>query len=109
MVLAPTRWLGGRAVVPFVQAGFGFRSLDGRIYDAGTPRIYVLEGEVLSLGAGSRVYVSPAFAVTVQAWWSSGDFNDERVGQVTTHSRGIGAASWRVQTGLEWHKARAPR
>lgn len=78
-----------RSLVPFVQAGGGFRSLESTLYDGGTPRIYALVGEVDSIAAGLRYY--------------------ECLGDTTTHRRHIAATSARVQAGLEWHLGRRSR
>ncbi len=101
--------VSGRTLLPYLQAGVGFRSLDGRLYIGSTPHIYALEGEVFSIGAGARLYVAPAFALTLQAMWSDGHFNDERLSETTTHGRGLRASSYRVQSGIEWHRLRKPR
>lgn len=101
--------LRGHPLVPFVQVGAGFRSLESTYYSGATPQLYSLEGEVFSIGAGARFYVERRWAITLQGWWSSGDFNDERIGNTTTHNRHIAATSARVQAGLEWHAGRRAR
>jgi hypothetical protein len=101
--------LGKRPLLPFVQVGGGFRSLESTFRGGGAPQIYALEGEVFSVGAGLRYHVERRWAITLQGWWSSGEFNDERVGNTTTHNRNISATSTRVQAGLEWHRGRRGR
>lgn len=98
--------VGTRALLPFVQLGFGIRTLDATRYGAGGPQIYSLAGEVLTLGLGTAYYFTPSIAATLQGWWSTGEFNDERIGNTTTHNRGIAATSTRIQAGLEWHRGR---
>lgn len=98
--------LWGRRLVPFLQAGAGFRALESTYYGSGGPQLYSLEGEVFSAGAGLRLYVERSWAIAVQGWWSSGEFNDERIGNTTTHNRNLAATSLRVQGGLEWHRGR---
>jgi len=106
MYLPTTLRLAGRALVPFIQVGGGFRSLESTYYGGPKPQLYSLDGEVFSVGAGARYYVERRWAITLQGWWSSGDFNDERIGNTTTHNRHIAATSMRVQDGLEWHRGR---
>lgn len=106
----PAVWPVGRmAVVPFAQAGGGIRDLDATLYTGGAPQMYALAGEVFTVGAGVAWYVRPEFAASLAAHWSSGEFNDERIGNVTTHNRGLTAESYRVQAGIEWHRGRGRR
>lgn len=104
---AVTLWR--RPLVPFVQVGGGFRDIESTLYTGGPPQMYAFAGEVFSVGAGVRYYVERRWAITLQGWWSSGDFNDERIGNTTTHNRHVAATSTRVQAGVEWHRGRKPR
>lgn len=104
---AVTLWR--RPLVPFVQVGGGFREIESTLYTGGPPQMYVFAGEVFSVGAGARYYVKRRWAITLQGWWSSGDFNDERIGNTTTHNRHVAATSTRVQVGVEWHRGRKSR
>ncbi len=103
--LRPLR-AGRRALVAHLQAGVSLRSVDATLYGGGGPAIYSLAGEALSLGGGVAYYVLPSVATTLNAWWTSGAFNDERIGNTTTHNRGLQATSYRVQAGVEWHAGR---
>lgn len=96
-------------LAPFVQVGAGFRELESNYVDDTGSRLYILEGEAFSAGGGAALYVSPQIAVVAAVWASVGRFNDERIGNTTTHRRGYAGTSYRVQVGLEWHKHRAPR
>lgn len=98
-----------RPLVPFVQVGGGFRDIESTLYAGGAPQIYAFASEVFSVGAGARYYVERRWTITLQGWWSSGDFNDERIGNTTTHNRHVAATSTRVQAGLEWHVGRKSR
>lgn len=98
-----------RPLVPFVQVGGGFREIESTLYTGGPPQMYVFAGEVFSVGAGARYYVKRRWAITLHGWWSSGDFNDERIGNTTTHNRHVSATSTRVQAGVEWHLGRKSR
>jgi hypothetical protein len=113
LMFFPVTWeLAGRPLIPFGQVGAGLRALDATLYDGGSPQTYAFAGEVFSLGAGARLYIAPQFAIALHGWWSIGEFNDVRVGNVTTHNQHISATSARVQTGLEWHlgrKAQRPK
>lgn len=104
---AVTLWR--RPLVPFVQVGGGFRDIESTLYTGGPPQMYAFAGEVFSVGAGVRYYVERGWAITLQGWWSSGDFNDERIGNTTTHNRHVAATSTRVQAGVEWHRGRKSR
>lgn len=104
---AVTLWR--RPLVPFVQVGGGFRDIESTLYTGGPPRMYAFAGEVFSVGAGVRYYVERRWAITLQGWWSSGDFNDERIANTTTHNRHVAATSTRVQAGVEWHRGRKSR
>lgn len=104
---AVTLWR--RPLVPFVQVGGGFRDIESTLYTGGPPQMYAFAGEVFSVGAGVRYYVERRWAITLQGWWSSGDFNDERIGNTTTHNRHVAATSTRVQAGVEWHRGRKSR
>ena len=105
--VAVTLWR--RPLVPFVQVGGGFRDIESTLYTGGPPQIYAFASEVFSVGIGARYYVERRWAITLQGWWSSGDFNDERIGNTTTHNRHVAATSTRVQAGLEWHLGRKSR
>lgn len=104
---ALTLW--GRPLVPFVQVGGGFRDIESTLYAGGAPQIYAFASEVFSVGIGARYYVERRWAISLQGWWSSGEFNDERIGNTTTHNRHVMATSSRIQAGLEWHRGRKPR
>jgi hypothetical protein len=94
---------------PFVQGALGFRDVTAEGASPTNTRIYMFEGEVLTLGAGVAYFVSPKISISAGAMWSTGDFNDERVGMVTTHGRGVPGTSGRIGVGVNWHKGRPPR
>jgi hypothetical protein len=91
---------------PFVQGGFGFRDVTAEGASPSNTAIYMFEGEVLTLGAGVAYFVSPSISISTAAMWSTGDFNDERIGMVTTHGRGVPGTSARIGVGVNWHKGR---
>lgn len=101
-----TRRVGKRALVPSVQVGVGLPSVDATFYGGPAPLDYTLSGESLAIGAGIAFYLRPSLATTLHAWWGQVAFNDERIGNTTTHGRGIKATSSRVQAGVEWHRGR---
>lgn len=96
-------------LVPFVHAGVGLRDVTAEDASPTNTAIYVFEGEVLTVGAGASLYFTRELALFGALYWNSGDFNDERIGNVTTHSRGVGGVSTRVSLGLSWHKGRRAR
>lgn len=91
---------------PFVQAGLGFRDVSPFEASPTPERIYFLEGEVLTVGAGAAYFVSPKLSLSAVFNWSAGNFNDERIGMVSTHGRGLPGKSWRAGVGINWHKGR---
>lgn len=93
-------------IVPFVHGGVGLRDITAEDASPTNTKIYVFEGEALTLGGGASIYFSRELALFAALYWNSGDFNDERVGNVTTHSRGVSGVSTRVSIGLTWHRGR---
>jgi hypothetical protein len=91
---------------PFVFIGGGLRDVTADDASPTNTAIYAFEGEVFTLGAGTSVYVRRSLAILGAYYWSTGDFNDERVGNVTTHNRGVAGRSSRIALGLTWHRGR---
>jgi len=102
-----TKRAPGGVWAPFIQGGLGFRDVSAEDASPTNTKIYMFEGEVLTLGAGVAYFVSPTLSISTAAMWSTGDFNDERVGMVTTHGRGVPGTSARIGVGVNWHKGRA--
>lgn len=97
------------AWVPFVQGGLGFRDVTNEGASPTNTKLYMFEGEVLTLGAGVSYFSSPSISFSAAFLWSTGDFNDERIGMVTTHGRGVPGTSGRFGVGVNWHKGRGAR
>lgn len=102
----PERRLARSVLVPFAQLGLGFREVSSSIYTPAGTLVYSIEGEVFTAGAGLLWFVRRNFAIAGSASYSTGDFNDERLGSTTVHNRGVPGRSWRVQMGVEWRKGR---
>jgi hypothetical protein len=102
-----TKAAPGGVWAPFLQGGFGFRDVTAEKASPTNTTIYMFEGEVLTLGAGVAYFVSPGISISTAFMWSTGDFNDERIGMVTTHGRGVPGTSARIGVGVNWHKGRA--
>lgn len=102
-----TRKTASGVWAPFLQGGMGFRDVTAEDASPTNTAIYIFEGEVLTLGAGVAYFVSPGLSISTVFMWSTGDFNDERVGMVTTHGRGVAGTSARIGVGVNWHKGRA--
>ena len=100
-----------RPFLPFAEVGGGFVDVSSTYYPGGAapPQLYDLAGENFSVGAGALWYAAPSVAISIAGWWSTGTFNDERIGNTTAHNQGIGMTSYRVQAGVEWHAARRAR
>lgn len=110
MRFTPFTRVGRRGTwAPFLQGGLGFRDITAEDASPTNTRIYVFEGEVLTLGAGVAYFVSPQVSLSAVGMWSTGDFNDERIGMVTTHGRGVRGTSARIGVGVNLHKGRRAR
>jgi hypothetical protein len=104
-----TKTAPGGVWAPFLQGGLGFRDVTAEDASPTNTAIYMFEGEVLTLGGGVAYFVSPEISISAAAMWSTGDFNDERIGMVTTHGRGVPGTSARIGVGVNWHKGRGVR
>ncbi len=103
----PLRWSRGRVVwVPFVHAGAGFRDVTAEDVSPTNSRIYGFEGGVFTFGGGTYVFLDPRASLFAALYHSRGDFDDERIGNVTTHSRNEPGVSTRLVLGINWHMGR---
>ncbi len=93
-------------MVPFVHVGVGLRDITAEDASPTNTAIYSFAGEALTLGGGASLFLSRELALFAALYWNTGNFNDERIGNVTTHSRGVSGVSTRVSIGLTWHKGR---
>ena len=98
--------VGRGALAPFLHLGLGFRDVDAEAPSSTHAETYVFQGEVLTLGAGTNYYISNRLALFGAFYWSAGDFNDERTGNVTTHNRGEPGRSARTQLGATFFTGR---
>lgn len=96
--------VGGHVVAPYLGLGVNVRdvSADGRSPTGTT--IYELAGEVLALSVGTSVYLRRDFALFAAYHAGLGDFNDERIGNTTTHNRRLRGDSHRLALGVTWHR-----
>lgn len=98
--------LYGRAIAPFLTGGVNLRDVSAEGRSPTGTRIYALEGEVASFGAGVDVFLTPSLSATLVYHAGIGDFTDERVGNVTTHNRDKSGESHRVSLGITLHGQR---
>lgn len=94
--------------LPFLQVGGGWRNVeDDKASPTGT-NIYIFEGGVFTLGVGTHLYLADEASLFLGWYHSRGDFDDERIGNTTTHNRNQPGRSSRLQMGVTWHLSRDP-
>lgn len=96
-------------LVPVLQAGWSLRDVTAEDASPTNTAIYVFEGSALTLGAGAELYLNPKLALWFAGYWTTGEFDDERIGNITTHSRNEPGTSMRVGLGLTYHGGRKPK
>ncbi len=90
-------------LLPVLQAGWSLRDVSAEGESPTGTGIYTFEGNALTLGLGAELYLTRSIAIWLGAYWTSGEFDDERVGNITTHNRNAPATSVRFGTGLTLH------
>lgn len=100
----PLRWRRGKVTwVPFVHAGGGFRDISAEGASPTASRIYEFSGGTVTVGAGTYVFLAPGASLFIASYHTRGDFDDERIGNVTTNSRNKPGQSSRLAIGVNWH------
>jgi hypothetical protein len=97
-----------RALIPFVDAGYTYRSIapdDATLVDDEGNTVegdFELSGGGLSLGGGLLYFFNPRWSLSTSVKWSTGAFDTVRYNNVTVSGFEFDATTTRFSIGVSW-------